>query len=469
MSLMDCRDVPVSTQNRGLLQQYERAVDLSAGYFLDPFATIQGALEADPTFAAAHCFRAGLIVTATDRSLVPVLKESIEAVEALGRRANDRERAHIAAARRWLEGDFAGAVQAYGNILLDYPRDLFALQIAHVGDFFLGASSMLRDRVAQVLPHWDASTPGYGYVLGMHAFGLEETSLYAKAEDTGRRALEVNRRDPWAVHAVTHVMEMQGRLRDGIDWLTSRESDWAPENGFAFHNWWHLALFNLDIGETQHVMDLYDRRLRPTASQAPLEMIDASALLWRLELRKVDVGPRWEPLADAWAPSAEDAYYAFNDVHAVMAHVGAKNFDQAERVAASLEARAQGVGTNAMMSRDVGLPLARALIAFARGSYADCISLLLPIRTIANRFGGSHAQRDIIHLTLTEAALRAGKHRLARALAAERTQLKPTSPFNWHLTARSLDAAGDTEGAAKARENAEARRKAQLGAHRAVA
>ena len=469
MALNDCRGIPVSTQNRTLLEKYEQAVELSAGYFVDPFATIQAVLEEDPTFAAAHCFRAGLIVTATDRSLVPILGESVAAVDALGRRANERERAHIAAARKWLEGDFAGSVRAYGDILLDYPRDLFALQVAHVGDFFLGASTMLRDRVAQVMPHWDANTPGYGYVLGMHAFGLEETALYAKAEDTGRRALEINRRDPWAVHAVAHVMEMQGRVRDGIDWLGSREPDWSRDNGFAFHNWWHSALFHLDLGETQHAIDLYDRRIRPTPSQVPLEMIDASALLWRLELRGVDVGARWDRLADAWAPASEDAYYAFNDVHAVMALVGSKRIDRAQRVVESLERRASGTDTNAMMSREVGLPLAQALVAFAKGAYADCANLLIPIRTIANRFGGSHAQRDVIHLTLSEAALRAGNQRLARALAAERTQLKPTSPFNWQFTARALEAGGDADGAMKARENAEARRKAQIGGHRAVA
>ena len=469
MALNDCRGIPVSTQNRTLLAKYEQAVELSAGYFVDPFATIQAAIEEDPTFAAAHCLRAGLIVTSTDRSLVPILGESVAAVEALGRRANERERAHIAAARQWLEGDFSGSVRAYGDILLDYPRDLFALQIAHVGDFFLGASTMLRDRVAQVLPYWDAATPGYGYVLGMHAFGLEETALYAKAEDTGRRALEINRRDPWAVHAVAHVMEMQGRVRDGIDWLGSRENDWSRDNGFAFHNWWHSALFHLDLGEVQHAIDLYDRRIRPTPSQVPLEMVDASALLWRLELRDVDVGARWDRLADAWAPASEDGYYAFNDVHAVMAFIGSKRIDRAQRVVDSLERRVAGADTNAMMSRDVGLPLARALVAFAKGAYADCVELLIPIRTIASRFGGSHAQRDVIHLTLSEAALRSGKQRLARALAAERTQLKPTSPFNWQLTARALETGGDTEGATKARENAEARRKAQLGVHRAVA
>jgi tetratricopeptide (TPR) repeat protein len=345
---------------------------------------------------------------------------------------------------------------------LDYPRDLFALQVAHVGDFFLGAATFLRDRAAQVLPHWNESVPGYGYVLGMHAFGLEECSLYAKAEDTGRRALELNRRDPWAVHAVTHVMEMQGRLRDGIEWLTSREDDWARDNGFAFHNWWHLGLFHLDLGDTHHVLELYDRRIRPNPTQAPLELIDASAMLWRLQLRGVDVGARWQALADAWTPLAEQAYYAFNDVHAVMAFVGAGRFEAAAQVAVALDRRANAADTNAMMSRDVGLPLAKGLIAFATGCYSECIDRLLAVRAIANRFGGSHAQRDVIHLTLVEAALRAGNARLARALAAERTQLKPTSPFNWHITARALDAAGDNDGALKARESAETRRKAQL-------
>jgi tetratricopeptide (TPR) repeat protein len=462
MSLTDCRGVPVSTANRALLQEYERATDLFASYFVDPFAVIQATLQQEPAFAAGHCLRAALVVTATDRTLTPMLSESVEAVEALGRRANERERAHAAAARKWLEGDFEGSVRAYGDILLEYPRDLIALQTAHLGDFYLGASSMLRDRVAQVLPHWDASTPGFGYVLGMYSFGLEETALYAKAEDTGRRALELNRRDPWAVHAVVHVMEMQGRHRDGIEFLSSREADWSPDNAFAFHNWWHLALLHLDLCEVAHVLDLYDRRVRPTSSQVPLEMIDASALLWRLELRGADVGNRWEALAESWAPTAEHAYYAFNDVHAVMAFVGAKRFDLAERVVASLERKAADKDTNAMMSREVGLPMARALIAFAKGKYADCLDLLLPIRPIAHRFGGSNAQRDLIHLTLVEAALRAGNQRLARALAAERTQLKPTSPFNWQLTARSLEAAGDNEGALKARESAEARRKAQL-------
>jgi tetratricopeptide (TPR) repeat protein len=467
MSLHDSRGCPVSTRSSAALAQLERALELSVGYRLDPLAAVQAALEADPGCAMAHCLRAGLMIMATDRMVIPLLTESIEAIEALGRRANDRERAHCAAARKWLHGDFAGAVTRYGEILLDYPRDLLALQVAHVGDFFNGSSTMLRDRVAQVLPEWDSNVPGYSYVLGMYAFGLEETGLYSRAEDMGRRALQINPEDAWSVHAVTHVMEMQGRLREGIEFLIARERDWAQDNGLAFHNWWHLALFHLDAGNVAQVLDLYDRRVRPTASEVPLEMIDASALLWRLELRGVDVGGRWQALASCWEPFVEHAYYAFNDAHAVMAFVGAKRFDLAQRTLAAMEHKLNGDGTNAMMTREVGLPLAQALVSFATGNYADVVKRLLPVRAVANRIGGSHAQRDLIHLTLVEAALRADQFKVARALVAERTQLKPTSPFNWQLTARVMELNGDYGGAARAMENAETRRKSHFTPQRA--
>src|SRR5258706_5864145 len=229
------------------------------------------------------------MLTATDKAAVPALCQSVEAGEALWDAANERERGHLRAARAWLDGDFQRAVALYGDILVDHPRDLLALQVGSVGDCFLGQSSLLRDRVARVLPDWDEAVPGFGYVLGMHAFGLEEMGDYAQAEERGRRATSLNARDPWAIHAVAHVMEMQGRLSDGIAWLGGRTADWAEDNGFAFHNWWHLALFHLDRGETAAVLEIYDRRIRPTRSELPLEMLDATALLLRLHLRGIAV------------------------------------------------------------------------------------------------------------------------------------------------------------------------------------
>ncbi len=458
MGLDDRRGVPYSTRDRVLLDRYEAAVDLLHGYFNDPLAAIDAALAEHPDFVMGHCFRAGLMAVATEKAAEPELKHSVEAAEALWDGANDRERGHIVAARAWLDGDFAGSVGRYGDILIDYPRDSLALQLAHLGDFYLGQSSLLRDRVARVLPHWDRDVPGYGYVLGMHAFGLEEMGDYGRAEETGRGAVALMPRDPWAVHAVAHVMEMQGRLADGIAWMTERTDDWAPANMFAFHNWWHLALYHLDLGQIDRVLELYDTAIRPRPSEVALELLDATSLLWRLHLSGIDVGERWREVAGAWEPMAEDGYYVFNDMHAMMAFVADGRAAAASRLTAALERRIAGTDTNAMMTRDVGLPVCRAIAAFAAGDYATTVDLLLPVRPIAHRFGGSHAQRDVLGLTLVEAALRGNRGRLARALMAERTDLKPGSPHNWATTARALTMMGDADGAADARSKADALR-----------
>ena len=458
MALKDCRDVPASTTNRESLDRYETAVALLHGYYGDPLAAIDRALEEDPDFVLGHCFRAGLMVMSTEKGAEPMLRKSVRAAQGLFHRANDRERGHIVAAAAWLDGNYDRAIRLYGDVLLDYPRDTLALQVAHVGDFFLGQSTMLRDRVAEVLPSWDESVPGYGYVLGMHAFGLEETALYPQAEATGRRALALNPRDPWAVHAVAHVMEMQGRLDEGINWLLSRSQDWAPDNAFAFHNWWHLALFHLDRGDEERVLELYDTAIRRPAGGVVLELIDASALLWRLHLRGTALGDRWNALADEWESRIDEAYYAFNDAHAMMAFVGAGRREAANRLLRVLEKRTAEGGTNGRMTWEVGLPFCRALQAFREGDYATTCELLQPLRLIASRFGGSHAQRDIFSLTLIEAALRCRKLALARALLAERTALKPESPFNWATTIRTLRLLGDERGTEEARRKSPALR-----------
>lgn len=461
MPTTDCREQALSQASTRAAETYDRALELAASYFLDPIAAIDEALREEPEFAMGHCLKAGLAAISTEKSALPMLAEAVEAVERLGVRANERERAHAAAARVWLAGEYERSIELYGKILLDHPRDLLALLVAHVGDFLLGNSQMLRDRPAQVLDRWDASVPGYGYVLGMYAFGLEETGNYARAEDVGQRALAQNPRDPWAVHAVSHVLEMQGRVQEGIDWLTRRAPDWAPHNGLSFHNYWHLALFQLELGDTDRALTIYDQHIRPRPTKIAYENVDASALLWRLYLRGIATGDRFAELASDWDASGEQGHYAFNDVHAVLAFTGAGQTEHAARTVAGLERRAEGSGTNGMMARDVGLPLARAIHAFGTGRYDECVDGLMPVRTRVHRFGGSHAQRDIVHLTLVEAAVRAGRGRLAQALCAERTELKPSSPFNWLLAARAHSLAGDAVAAARAERNADVGEKTQ--------
>jgi tetratricopeptide (TPR) repeat protein len=457
MSISDIRGVPTSTSNGALLDGFERALRQFQGYEGDPVATIDDTLREDPSFILGHCLRAALHILATEKAAVREVSRSVAAAEALAGTATGRERGHIAAVRAWLDGDFERAVCHWEGVLLDHPRDALALQAAHLSDFYLGNTPNLRDRIARVLPAWNEEVPGFGFVLGMYAFGLEECADYRRAEESGKRAVEINRKDVWAIHAVAHVMEMEGRHKDGIAWMTSRQADWAPDSFFAVHNWWHLALYQLDLGQFDRVLALYDEAIRGARSKVVLDMIDASALLWRLYLLGVDVGPRWGELADAWEPLAGDAYYAFNDTHAMMAFAAVGRDAAARTLLGAMEGRAtEAGGTNRRMTRQVGLPVCRGLLAFSRGNYEATIDALLPIRYVAHRFGGSHAQRDLIAQTLIEAAMRGKRYRLARALLAERTALKPSSPQSWRNTACALRALGDGGGAEAAVARADA-------------
>ena len=307
---------------------------------------------------------------------------------------------------------------------------MLALQTGHQIDFFTGNARMLRDRIARALPAWDTAMPGYHAMLGMQAFGLEEAGDYTRAEAFGKRAVEIEPRDGWAQHAVAHVMEMQSRQKDGIAWMRANPEAWSKDSFLQVHNWWHLGLFHFDLGEIDEVLALYDGPVWGARSPLALNMLDASAMLWRLHLGGHDTGGRFVPLAEAWAPMAESANYAFNDAHAMIAFVGSGRADLADRLLAAQRGAMEGGGDNVAFTRDVGYPVAIAIRAFGDGNYAETVRLLRPIRAIAHRFGGSHAQRDVIDLTLIEAALRSGNAPLARALTAERYALRPDSPLS---------------------------------------
>jgi tetratricopeptide (TPR) repeat protein len=406
----------------------------------DPVATITEALKLAPDFVLGHVFRATILMTFTERRFAEQARASVASAETLLPRANAREQGLVAAARRLVDGDWGAACRDLDRVLVDYPRDAFAIQSAHLMDFFRGDALNLRNRISRVLPHWSPSVPGYSYVLGMHAFGLEECNQYPQAEEAARQALALQPKDGWAVHAGAHVMEMQGRIDEGIAWLESREADWAPDNGFAFHNYWHLALYYLDRQRYADALALYDRRVHPEPPDFALQLLDATALLWRLHLEGVDVGRRADVLADNWAGrlEAERGFYAFNDMHAMMAFTMARRETESAQLVSDLEWTVKhGTGVNRMMTREVGLPVCLAVQAFGHARYAEAIQHLELVRDVAAHFGGSHAQRDALTLTLIEAAIRSGQSALARHFIAERTVHKPASAWGWRLLART--------------------------------
>ncbi|RRI04401.1 tetratricopeptide repeat protein [Mesorhizobium tamadayense] len=437
MALRDAFGLTYSGATEAGFSSYARALRELQCFIGDPVGSIDRAITDEPGFVMAHVFKGYLHGLATEREATAVAQSCHAA--ALPLAGTTRERAHVAALGHLAEGRWHEAARILEDIAIDDPLDALALQVGHQIDFFTGNARMLRDRIGRALPAWQKGMPGYHAILGMQAFGLEEMGDYARAERFGRQATAIEPRDGWAQHAVAHVMEMQSRQKDGIAWMRANPEAWTKDSFLKIHNWWHLALFHYDLGETDEVLKLYDGPIYGDRSTLALNMVDASAILWRLHLGGVDVGDRWAALAANWLPKAAAGNYAFNDAHAMMAFVGAGLEGPAQTLLDAQREAMHGHDDNAAFTRDVGHPLTFAIKAFGEGNYTEAVRLIRSIRPIAHRFGGSHAQRDVIDLTLIEAALRAGVRALARALTAERQLARPESPLSALFSRRAAD------------------------------
>jgi hypothetical protein len=408
---------------------FDEAVHAFNVYRGDPVALLDEAVEHAPGFAMARIMKAHLMGLATEPEATAEAKGILAEVKTL--RLGEREASHVAALGHLLAGNWTRAATALDRHSMRWPRDLVALQTGHLMDFYRANARAMRDRISRALPHWTADIPGHSIVQGMYAFGLEETGDYARAEAIGIAATEAEPLDCWAHHAVAHVLEMQGRPADGLRWMKTREPHWdGDDNFFKVHNWWHRALCHLELGQPDAALALYDTRIRNGESGMALDLVDASALLWRLQLSGTDVGDRWQPIAAAWDAHANGRLYPFNDWHAAMAYLAAERTPDVQRILDTYRGLATEASEVDRWTRTTGRPLIEAFVAFWYGDYVRAADLLHDTRFIANSFGGSHAQRDIIDWTMTEAAVRAGMIEMAEALANERLALRPHSPVN---------------------------------------
>src|SRR5690242_7971074 len=338
-------------------------------------------LAADPDSLFGHCLRAAIIVRGDHAGRRSALVESVNAIEIISHEANSQAHGHASAGRAWFEGDHALALDRYGAIIVDFPRDILALVVAHALDFRLGFRRMLRDRIAQVLPEWHIGMPGYSSVLAMYAFGLEENGQFRRAEKAARRALQIDPRHPGAMHVIVHAMEMQGRGREGLEFLTASEPAWT-DTSFAVHLAWHRALFHLDADDAQSALAVYDAQI--AHSRAISELADASALLWRLRLAGLELGERWPQLADLWNSQNITDARPFYIAHAMMAFAEARRIDAVQRVFDLLR-HAQTNGVPALRPEETLIaPFCEAVFAFASGDYTTCVERLERVRHIAH-------------------------------------------------------------------------------------
>ena len=423
----DLYGLPLSGATPTAADAYNQALSEFRCLRGDPLGRLQQALDAAPNLFMAHLLKAWLLLTGTEPSGLADARQALAIAASLP--GSNRERAHLAAAQALAAGAWQRAGRLLEDLAAEWPQDLLALQVGHQIDFFRGDSRMLRDRIARALPAWRPDQPGYHALLGMFAFGLEECADYVTAERVGREAVELEAHDAWAWHAVAHVHEMRGELDRGIAWLNLGRPLWGGDSFLAPHNLWHLALFHLQDGDAARALQLYDEGIGGEHNSAVLDLVDASAMLWRLRLLGIDAGTRWQTLSLRWDAAGAAGLYAFNDVHALLAHLGAGREDAAQRVHAALCEASARDEDNGEFSREVGRPLAEAVLAMQRRQPREAAAGLRELRNRAHRFGGSHAQRDLVDLIMLDAVARSGDDALLIGLVHERRAARPGRPL----------------------------------------
>ncbi|MFZ1952711.1 MAG: tetratricopeptide repeat protein [Pseudolabrys sp.] len=442
---LDARGLPLSTASAKAAAAYDHLI---AGYLTqraDTPARLTALLEADPDFALAHCMKGYFAMLAFKQAVVPVAVQEARTAESLAAGATPRERTHIAALTAWAEGELDRTLALWESILRTHPHDVVAFRLAHFVNFWLGRPQDMVASVERLMPAWSEDIPGFATILACHSFAHEEAGNYLAAEPSGRRSIELDPGDLWAAHAVAHVLEMQGRRSEGIQWLTTLAPNWEGSHNLQHHLWWHCALIKLEHGDHAAVLELYDTRFRnlaaPLTVASPDVYIDvqnAASMLFRLQRLGVDVGDRWEELADKAEARIGDCLSAFTLPHWLMALTATGRTTAAERMIDAMRAFAKGRGTVPPIVRDYVLPIAEAQLAHAAGRHAEAVALMRPVIGGMYRLGGSHTQQDVLEQLFVDAALKAGSTadvRLALERVAGRRAIAPERYIGWREAA----------------------------------
>lgn len=422
MSRNDLFNQPVTLSDGAAVAEWNA---MSAAFLAHGAATpvhLGKLLDLAPDYAAAYGVKGLFYALLGRRELMVEARAALARAEALGGGANSREKAFVDALRHVLAGNLSQAVTVLEGVLTQAPTDTLVMKLGHALRFVLGDGVGMRKSIEAVLPTYADDHPGRGYLLGCHAFALEETGEYARAALTGRAALTLASDDAWGLHAVAHVHDMTADARGGLDWLEGREEAWAHCNNFRFHVWWHKALMMLDLRKMDETLALYDDHIRAEKTDDYRDISNATSLLSRLELEGVDVGDRWEELADLSEKRTEDGCLIFADLHYLLALTRESRETAVGKMLARLAADAERAGNDVEARMAVpGLNAARGLEAFGDGDYSTAFAALSNARPHMQGAGGSHAQRDVFERLTIDAGLRAGRLRDVEAILADRT------------------------------------------------
>jgi tetratricopeptide (TPR) repeat protein len=396
MSIRDCFDLPVTNADADAVRGYDDYVSefLSYGANLRALFEIADATEQAPLLNA----HAAVLHMAFEGAEGWVAAAPyLERMRAGEHHASERERLFCAATKAWAATDFPRTLALLDELTVRWPADLCAIKWGQYHAFNLGdAEALLRFGDRAVIVHENAP-----YAHGMAAFALEQNHRLREAEEAGLHAAEIAIDDAWAHHAVAHVMVTEGRAKEGARWLDHCSHTWEKKGVFIRdHNWWHAALFQIALGRHDLALKIFDERLWGAWPEFPQEQIGAVSMLWRLEMRGVDVGERWGPVVREARKRAGEHLFPFHDLHYLYALARAGEDGEAGRFIASMKNKAATDNACSPVWGEVCIPTAEGLAAFVGGRYDDANDKISPVLSDLHKIGGSHAQRQIFVETL---------------------------------------------------------------------
>jgi tetratricopeptide (TPR) repeat protein len=433
MLLQDAYGLPVTAASREAVADYDQGVQGLLGFSADVLDCFERALARDPDFALA---RAALAASLYLAEKIPEGRAAMDVAVAATPRLPERERRHIEALALWVRGRSAEAVGRMKEILAARPREAVLLQRLYFVYFWQGRSADMLDLTRSVAHAFD----GDSYMLGLHAFALEENRHYDEALTLAERAMASNPRDAWAVHAMAHVHYERGDNARGIAALPPKIHPCDHLGYFRNHLLWHLALMHLADGSYDRVRRLFASVFGAIPIEVGSDLQDAVSLAWRLDLFGHRDPARWAHLGAAARNWLDLPLLLFHDLHVGMALAASGDWSAAELQLDRL--RERGRNTRNRTLPEVVVPLLEGLHAFAHGDYAAATAHIEPVQDRIVEVGGSHAQRELFHDTLLAAALRADLDDRATVLLGKRLAKRDNPGHYWTTLAPSRSGGG---------------------------
>ena len=412
----DAYGLPVSTESSPALESYDRAVDGLLAWDRQALDLFRAATACDPGLALGH---AGASVCLFLEERFDEAIASAKVARAAAATQTDRERRHVEALSLLVEGKMGEAPRAMTTHLADYPRDLLVFQRLYFVWFWQGKFPEMLDLSAVLTRHF----PGNSFMLGMHAFALEEAGRCDEAVRMAQVAVQKNPRDAWAIHAFAHALYEMAAFDTGIHHLPPAIHPCTHLGWFKNHLLWHLTLMHFAGGEYERASQLGRTIFEREPSSIPGDLHDSISLLWRLELAGLEVGERWRPFARIAAERLDRQALMFHAAHLAMALSASGDWTVAERQLAMV--RERGPRDRTGLASDVLVPLVEGIHAFSAHDYGRTVERIEGLRSRIIELGGSRAQRDVFHDTLLEACFRAGDLDRAGRLLVERVARRP--------------------------------------------